>query len=149
MNISDFLRPENVMLGLAATSKLRLLHAMSEAAEAATGIDKRTILSALRNREELGSTGIGGGIAIPHAPITGLAAPFAMLVRLDTPIDFEAIDDLPVDIVFLLLTPTEGKVANLNALSCVTRQLRRPAVLSEIRLSPDGDHLYSALVADA
>ncbi|WP_234818624.1 PTS sugar transporter subunit IIA [Sinorhizobium fredii] len=108
MNISDILTQEHVVIDLGAASKGQLLHRFAKSASRSLGIDEGEIFRALSNREKLGSTGIGEGIAIPHAHLRGIAAPFFLFVRLKKPIDFESIDDIPVDIVCFLLTPTEG-----------------------------------------
>lgn len=149
MNIHDFLQPENVALDLVATSKSRLLQVMSDMAEIVTDVDSKAVYQALQKREKLGSTGIGEGIAIPHAPVPGLEMPFSLLIRLKNPVDFESIDEIPVDIVFLLLTPLAGSTTHLNALSCMARRLRSPGVVKAIRASTDKDTVYSMLAGDA
>ncbi|WP_228676916.1 PTS sugar transporter subunit IIA [Sinorhizobium fredii] len=100
----------------------------------------------MSNRESLGSTGIGEGIAIPHAPIRGIAAPFILFVRLKKPIDFESIDHIPVDIVSFLLTPTEGNASHLNVLAAIARKLRSPKTLRSIRAASEPEEVYLALL---
>lgn len=146
MNISEILTPERVVVDLAAASKVQLLHRFSESASKTLGIDEGEIFRALSNREKLGSTGIGEGIAIPHAPLRGIAAPFILFVRLKKPIDFESIDDIPVDIVCFLLTPTEGSATHLNVLAAVARKLRSPATLRSIRAASEPEEVYLALL---
>ena len=146
MKIAEFIRPENVIIDLAATSKSRVLHAMCAQASQALGLSESLILQAVLGREKLGSTGIGEGIAIPHTRIPGVAAPFGMLARLSKPIDFDAIDEAPVDIVFLLLMPGESGKDNLNVLACVARQLRSQEVLKNIRNAASADELYKAAI---
>lgn len=149
MQISDLIQPANVYVDLAASSKLQVLQALSKKASAALGMPEITVFEPLFAREKLGSTGVGGGIAIPHTRIPGLAKPFGLLARLKKPIDFEAIDDTPVDIVFILLIPEDGGKDHLNALACVARRLRMPDVLRRMREAFDIGHLYSALVEGA
>jgi nitrogen PTS system EIIA component len=148
MKIAEFIRPENVILDLAAKSKSRALQAMSDQASQALGIAEKLILQALLEREKLGSTGIGEGIAIPHTRVEGVAAPFGMLARMNKAIDFDAIDDVPVDVVFLLLMPTENRKNHLNVLASVARQLRSPEVLKNIRSAESARDLYEAIILE-
>jgi K+-transporting ATPase KdpF subunit len=97
-------------------------------------------------REELGSTGVGNGVALPHARLVGLKTPFSLFARLRRAIDFEAIDDQPVDLVFLLLLPESENGEQLNALACAARALRDPEVLKQIRGAADPDALFRAIV---
>ena len=124
MKLSDVLAPENVVLDLNASSKGSLLHTLSAIAARQLGIGEAAIFSALDNREKLGSTGRGEGIAIPHAAIPDMKKPFALFVRLSKPIDFEAIDESPVDIVAVLLVPVEKSSTKLNLLAGLARILR-------------------------
>lgn len=149
MNLADFLQPENVEAELVASSKKRALQLLSERAGKALGVSADTIFQALYNRERLGSTGVGAGVAIPHTDIPGIATPYCLLARLSNAIDFEAIDDVPVDILFLLLTPQNGMKSHLNLLSCVARQLRSPLALRSIRGSRDPAQIYAAMLVEA
>lgn len=124
MKLSDVLAPENVVLDLDASSKGSLLRTLSAIAARQLGIGEAAIFSALDNREKLGSTGIGEGIAIPHAAIPDMKKPFALFVRLSKPIDFEAIDESPVDIIAVLLVPVEKSSTKLNLLAGLARILR-------------------------
>lgn len=142
MQISDLIKPANVYVDLAAQTKRQLLQMLCKKAGAALGLPENVVLELLLVRERLGSTGIGAGIAIPHTRLAGLQKPFGLLLRLQKPIDFESIDDKPVDIVFLLLTPDNGD--DLNALACVTKRLRSPDALQSMREAPDAGQLYSA-----
>jgi PTS system nitrogen regulatory IIA component len=146
MKVAEFIRPENVIIDLPAKSKSRALQAMSAQASQVLGVSESVILHALLAREKLGSTGIGEGIAIPHTRIQGVAVPFGMLARMSKPIDFDAIDDVPVDIVFLLLMPAESTKDHLNALAQVARQLRSQEVLKKIRSATGADELYEAII---
>jgi PTS system nitrogen regulatory IIA component len=145
MKVSDFLTPEHVMLDLRASDKGRLLHQLSTQAAAAAGLDAADVSKQIAKREELGSTGVGNGVALPHARLRGVASPFGLLARLRHGIDFEAIDERPVDIVFLLLLPEAPNDAGLNALACVARALRDPEVLERIRVAANRDALYRGL----
>jgi PTS system nitrogen regulatory IIA component len=124
MKLSDVLAPENVVLDLDASSKGSLLHTLSAIAAKQLGISEAAIFTALNNREKLGSTGIGEGIAIPHAAVPDLKKPFALFARLSKPVDFEAIDESPVDIVAVLLVPVEKSSTKLNLLAGLARILR-------------------------
>jgi PTS system nitrogen regulatory IIA component len=143
--LAGLLRPNDVEPDLAAPNKSRLLKLLAQKAGAATGLDEGMILAALQVREDLGSTGIGNGIAIPHASMSGLAAPFSIFARLAQPVDFDAIDARGVDIVFLLLLPHENRSADLNALSSIARQLRSPTVQAALRAATTPAGLYAAL----
>jgi PTS system nitrogen regulatory IIA component len=112
------------------------------------GIGGNVIFSALNGREKLGSTGIGEGIAIPHAPIPGLKEPFALFARLSKPIDFEAIDENPVDIIAVLLVPVEKSSANLNLLAGLARILRTADKIERIRTFTAADDVYRTIVGD-
>src|SRR6185295_15483461 len=119
MNIREFLAPTDVLADFAAPGKVSLLQGLAQRASDKLKLPAELIASALLKREELGSTGTGGGIAIPHARIPGLDKPFGILVRLRQSIDFDAIDDQTVDLLFLLLLPVESSKEQLNALASV------------------------------
>jgi nitrogen PTS system EIIA component len=146
MKISDFLSPTCVMLDIRASDKTRLLEQLSVQAATGVGLDVDEVSTQIAKREELGSTGVGNGVALPHARIKGLKAPFGVIARLRHGIDFDAIDDQPVDIVFLLLLPdTANGDAQLNALACVARKLRDPIVLRQVRGAADPKALFQAI----
>ncbi|MGH7156393.1 MAG: PTS sugar transporter subunit IIA, partial [Acetobacteraceae bacterium] len=126
--------------------KARLLDELSRRAGKATGIDAKIILNALSVREGLGSTGIGHGIAVPHARIEGLQSIFGLFARLERPIDFAAIDNQPTDLVFLLLIPTGAGNEQLAALACVSRRLRDRDVAQRLRGTANDRELYIRLV---
>lgn len=148
MQVSDFLRPENVVIDLPPTSKVEVLRRLSEVAARPLGMDREAVFEPLYARERLGSTGIGGGIAIPHARIPGLDRPFGVLARLGGAVAFEAVDEVPVDIVFVLLMPDDSTKAHLNILACIARRLRAPDVLDRLRRATDAAGLYSAAASD-
>ncbi len=145
MKISDLLSPADIMLDVRAKDKSRLLRELSTRAAAEVGLDADQVSEEIAKREELGSTGVGNGVALPHARLRGLKAPFGLLARLRQAIDFAAIDDQPVDIVFLLLLPKSADGAQLNALACVARVLRDPEALRRLRGASDNEALYRAI----
>jgi PTS system nitrogen regulatory IIA component len=148
MKISDFLAPANVQIDVRASDKPRLLRDLAQQAATSVGLTADTILAALSQREALGSTGLGGGVAIPHARFTELKEPFGMLVRLRKAIAFEAIDGQPVHIVFLLLLPAAKAGEQLNALATVARKLRDRNQLTLLEQAGDASALYSVTTAE-
>lgn len=148
MNIGDLLSIDDALIGMRAPDKSALLSDLAERVAAALALDAALIRRELLKREELGSTGVGAGIAIPHARIVGLSRPFGLVSRLDKGIDFAAIDGAPVDVVFLLLLPTAPSGDQLNALASVTRKLRDPVRAAAIRRASSGAELYNAIAAE-
>ncbi len=146
MKISDLLSPADVLIDVRASNKRLLLQEL--AAKAATSLNLRVdqIAPDLLKREELGSTGVGGGVAIPHARLPDLQRPFGLLARLKQPIEFDAIDGQPVDIVFVLLLPANVEEGQLGALALVARTLRSSETLGRLRHARDAAGLYSAMV---
>ena len=133
-----------MVAGLRVRSKSHLLTELAHRAAAATGLSQEHIREALEAREGLGSTGVGVGIAIPHAQITGLDRFYGLFVRLDRPIDYDAIDERPVDLVFLLLIPATT-TGHLQALACVSRRLRDPDIAADLRGVQGAREAYDAL----
>ncbi|MGB8815347.1 MAG: PTS sugar transporter subunit IIA [Paracoccaceae bacterium] len=133
MNICGAIVPQRIRLNLKARDKAGLLSLIAEDAAASTGLDQGAILATLSKREALGSTGVGNGIALPHAAIAGIESPFGLLVRLDHAIDYGSVDEKLVDIVFLLLTPPNDPTADLSTLSAIARTLRSEDVLTALR----------------
>jgi PTS system nitrogen regulatory IIA component len=148
MKISEFLAPANVRVDVRIPDKAKLLSDLAQRASAEVGLTADAILAALAQRETLGSTGLGGGVAIPHARFTELKQPFGMLMRLRKPIAFEAIDGQPVHIVFLLLLPAEKAGEQLNALATVARKLRDRTQLALLEQAGDTAALYAAMIAE-
>jgi len=146
MEIKEFLLPADVLIKVHAPDKTRLLQELAARAASALSLPADRIASELLKREHLGSTGTGGGVAIPHARIPDLNKPFGTLVRLKHAIDFEAIDSKPVDIVFLLLLPAPSQGDSLNALATVARRLRDPESVARLRRATDDADLYSAML---
>jgi len=148
-DLSDLLRPETVRAGIGAVTKKALFQQLGVLAEGRAGLDPRLVAERLGERERLGSTGFGNGVAIPHAKLPGLAAVTGMFVRLSHPIDFDAVDDLPVDLVFVLLSPTDAGADHLKALARVSRRLRDAGFLAKLRGAASGDALWALFTADA
>jgi PTS system nitrogen regulatory IIA component len=145
MKISDFLLPADVMLDVRESDKSRLLRQLSTQAANELGLSADEVSTQIIKREELGSTGVGNGVALPHARLRGLKAPFGLLARLHHAVDFEAIDDQPVDVIFLLLLPDAPDDSQLNALACVARTLRDPETLHKVREASDRKALFRAI----
>ncbi len=145
MQIRDFLSPQRVLLDEGAGAKLPLLRTLSALAASETKLDAHDLLERVLKREALGSTGVGRGIAFPHARLKGLKAPLGVLARLRHAIDFEAIDGEPVDIVFLLLLPEADQGEATSALACASRKLRDAKVQAAIRAARSGAELFAAL----
>lgn len=145
MQITDLLAPEHVVAGLRAPTKAAVLADLARRAGAAVDLDPAAILSALRRREALGSTGVGGGIAIPHARLAGVRRPFGLFARLRAPVDFDAVDERPVDLVFLLLLPTDPRGEHLNALACIARCLRDASVSAGVHGARDAAGIYAVV----
>jgi nitrogen PTS system EIIA component len=148
MDIKDFLSPPDALVDIRVPDKARLLQELAHRAATTLNLPVDRISSELLKREELGSTGTGGGIAIPHARIQGLNKPFGILVRLKQPIDFDAIDGQPVDLLFLLLLPVASDKEQLNALASVARILRNSKSVGDLRGARDSAGLFRAMVAD-
>lgn len=145
LKISDFLAPEDIILDLRMQQKRQLIAELAGRAASRLRLAKEEITAALLNRETLGSTGMGGGIAIPHARIDHMSKPFGMMARLQRPIEFDAIDEAPVDLVFLLLLPKADNADSLAALALVSRKLRSAADVARMRRAHDAVDLYNIL----
>jgi PTS system nitrogen regulatory IIA component len=147
VEIADLLiGPEAVLASLKASGKKALLAELASRAAAVFTLDERRLFDRLLERERLGSTGIGGGIAIPHARMASLAKPVGLFARLAHPIDFDAIDERPVDIVFLLAAPEGAGADHLKALARVSRLLRDRALVDKLRATENAEALYALLV---
>lgn len=145
MRLEDLLAPAHVVHGLRAANKEALLDDLSRRAGHALDIAPAVILSALRTREALGSTGIGDGVALPHARLDPVRKPLGLLAKLREPLDFEAVDDRPVDLVCLLLLPVQAQGESLNALACVARRFRDRATATALRSARDAAGLYALM----
>ncbi len=145
MLLTDLVAPNAIIPALKVNGKKQALHELAAKAAELTGQDERTIFETLLQREKLGSTGVGNGIAIPHGKLPKLTQLFGLFARLERPIDFEALDGQPIDLIFLLLAPEGAGADHLKALARVARLLRDPDVAPKLRDSRDSDALYSVL----
>jgi PTS system nitrogen regulatory IIA component len=145
MEIADLLSPDRVVLGLAVRDKAGLLAELARRAGATLGIPPPAIVAALQAREQLGSTGLGRGFALPHTRLPGLSGFFGLFARLGRPIPFQAIDEKPVDLVFLLLIPERAGNEHVGALAAISRALRDPAVLERLRRADSADAVWRSL----
>jgi nitrogen PTS system EIIA component len=145
MKIADVLAPDCVFSGLRATDKTSLIKELAKRGATRIGLETDAVAEPLFAREALGSTGIGRGIALPHARIPKLQRFFALLARLEKPIDFAAIDEQPVDLVFLLLTPENAGREHLTALACISRVLRNGDVVRSLRGARNRFDVYQHL----
>jgi PTS system nitrogen regulatory IIA component len=145
MELADFLGPDDVIVRLRATNKKQVLQYISRHASKTTGCSEREIFYVLMERERLGTTGFGNGIANPHGKLPGLGRLYGLFARLDHPIDFDAIDDRPCDLIFLLLAPECSGADYLKALARLSRLLRDKVVCAKIRDMADAKDLYALL----
>jgi len=145
MKISDLLSPRDVLIDVRAANKHQLLEELAAKAAISVGLGVEQVRPYLLKREELGSTGVGGGIAIPHARLPDLQRPYGLLAKLKQPMEFDAIDGQAVDIVFLLLRPATAENGQLGALALVARSLRLAEALVRLRSAKDASELYSVM----
>lgn len=145
MDLGDLLRPEGVFASLKVKNKKQALRELAIRAAQITGLDDRQIFDMLLQRERLGSTGVGRGIAIPHARMGGLDQIATVFAQLDEAIDFDSADGEPVDLVFVLLAPEQAGADHLKALARISRVLRDPLTLEKLRAARDRAALYSVL----
>ena len=145
MSLTDLIAPNAILPALKVNGKKQALQEISAKAAELTGQDERLIFETLMQREKLGSTGVGNGIAIPHGKLPKLPKLFGLFARLERPIDFEALDGQPVDLMFLLLAPEGAGADHLKALARVARMLRGPDIAAKLRYSGDTDALYSVI----
>jgi len=145
MEVTDLLDPSGVIPNLRVTGKRQALQELARRAATLTGEDEHKIFESLREREQLGSTGIGNGTAVPHGRIPGFKRALTMFARLEKPIDFEALDGQPVDLIFLLLAPENAGADHLKALARVARLLRDAEVARKLRESRDAEALHAVL----
>ncbi len=145
MDLVELIGPENVIFGAPAANKEQVLRDLAARAAASLKLEPKIILDALEAREQLGSTGLGNGFALPHARIEGLGSYFAMFVRLKRPIDFDAIDGKPVDLVVVLLIPTTAGDEHLAALAAICRRLRDQEFATKLRKAASGAALCNLL----
>lgn len=149
MELHELIAPEGIVPNLHATSKKQALQELARHGAALTGISERQIFDVLLERERLGTTGVGNGIAIPHGKLPGLDRLHAVFARIDTPIDFDAIDEQPVDLVFMLLAPENAGADHLKALARISRLLRDRSICEKLRGSKTAEALYALLSESA
>ncbi|KAB2942531.1 MAG: PTS sugar transporter subunit IIA [Hyphomicrobium sp.] len=145
MDLCDLLASDGIIASLKATSKKHALQELATIAASRTGLDQREIFNTLLQRERLGSTGLGRGIAIPHVKLAGMRNILCLFARLDEPIDYESNDNEPVDLLFLLLAPEHASGDHLKALASISRVVREPSVMDALRNAPDVAALRLAL----
>jgi nitrogen PTS system EIIA component len=148
MEINNLITLQSVVPHLKVTSKKQALQELAKRAAELTGVPERRIFEALFERERLGTTGVGNGIAIPHGKLANLDRLYGLFARLETPINFEAIDEQPVDLIFLLLAPDQAGADHLKALARISRLLRDRGTCEKLRGSDTAEALY-ALLTDA
>jgi PTS system nitrogen regulatory IIA component len=147
-DLSDLLGSRAVVTGLRANAKKTLLQLLAAKIANANGLDDRRVFETLLERERLGSTGFGGGVAIPHGKLAGLPRVTGLLAKLETPIEFGALDSQPVDLVFVLLAPEGAGADHLKALARVSRAFRDRALVEKIRGSTSADAIYAMLAPE-
>lgn len=145
MEIFQLLSPDGVIANLKANSKKQALQELSARAARVTGQHERVIFDTLLERERLGTTGVGNGIAIPHGRLAGLDKLYGLFARVERPVDFDSIDEMPVDLIFLLLAPESAGADHLKALARVSRLLRDKSVCEKLRGAESADALYALL----
>lgn len=145
MNFMDLLTPDAVKIVGAVSSKKRLMHDIADLAASAYGFNASMTVEALMERESLGPTGVGHGVALPHARVPDLDEVKGLFILLEKPIDFEAVDRQPVDLVFALFAPEDAGVEHLKALALVSRTLRDNTFCTKLRSNPDANKLLTIL----
>ena len=145
MEINDLLVPEGVVADLKATSKKQALQDLAKHAAEVSGLHERAIFDVLMERERLGTTGVGNGIAIPHGKLASLERLHGLFARLEQPIDFHAIDERPVDLIFVLLAPENAGADHLKALARISRLLRNNGICDKLRGTDSAEALFAIL----
>lgn len=147
MELSNILAPEAVKVISSASSKKRLLQELGDLAASAYGLRGPSVIDALQERETLGPTGVGNGVALPHARVNGLSNVVGVFIMLEKPIDFESVDRQPVDLAFALFAPEDAGVEHLKALALVSRTLRDNSLRNKLRSNADAATLHTILTA--
>ena len=145
MDFAKLLKPEAVKVLTAASSKKRLLHEIGDLVSGVYGLNTGIVVEALLARENLGPTGVGNGVALPHAHIEGLESVVGAFVLLDRPVDFDSVDRQPIDIAFALFAPLNAGVEHLKALALVSRTLREASIRAKLRSNPDPTTIFAIL----
>ncbi len=146
-DLSDLLEPQSVLADVVVTNRRALFAALGATSARGWGLDATVVATGLAAREKLGTTGFGGGVAVPHARVDGLDSVRGVFARLARPIDLDAVDDLPVDLVFMLLSPPDAGADHLKALARVSRKLRDRGIADKLRGAASPDALYALLTA--
>lgn len=149
MDIADLLADDGVVLRGGASSKRQALHAIAEVASQVLALPEARVLEALLEREALGSTGLGAGVAVPHARLPGLERVVGVFVRLDTPVAYGSVDDRPVDLLFALFAPPSDGAEHLRALAAVSRAMRAPELREQLRQARTSDAIRALFVRDS
>jgi PTS system nitrogen regulatory IIA component len=147
MHLSQFLDFDAIRIDLSAGNKRQLLNQLAQIAGGRLSLDPARIADAIAERERLGSTGFGGGVALPHGKLEGLERVYALVIRLAAPVDYKAIDGAPVDLVFLLLSPPDAGAEHLKALAAVSRLIRNSATVEKLRGARSRDALAAVVIA--
>ncbi|MGX9352522.1 PTS sugar transporter subunit IIA [Shimia sp. W99] len=145
MDLSTILKPEAVKVVTSASSKKRLLQEFGDLAASAYDLDASRVVEALQERENLGPTGVGHGVALPHARLPALQSVIGAFILLEKPVDFNAVDRQPVDIAFALFAPVEAGVEHLKALAQVSRRLREASICAKLRANQEAATLFTIL----
>ncbi len=148
MDLSKILRPEAVKVISEASSKKRLFQRLGEIAESAYSLDGSQAAEALMERESLGPTGVGHGIALPHARLDNAGSVSAVFFKLERPLEFDSVDRQPVDLVFALFAPEDSGVEHLKALALISRTMRNPSLCSKLRANDNPMTLHTVLTED-
>lgn len=146
MDLSNILRPTAVKMVTNASSKKRLFQTLGDIVAGCHGLDAANAIAALQAREALGPTGVGHGVALPHARIAGIDGVVGAFIRLEKPLEFEAVDRQPVDLVFALFAPDGSGVDHLKALALVSRTMRNTDIAAKLRANDNPDTLYTILI---
>jgi len=149
MEIEDLLSAGDILLDFKASSKKHVIQTLARKMATKAGLNDRLVFDKLLERERLGSTGVGKGVAIPHARINGLNGITGLFAKLSSPVDFDSVDDRPVDLVFMLLAPEEAGADHLKALARISRLLRDEATCTKLRGTSDESALYAMLAGPA
>jgi nitrogen PTS system EIIA component len=147
--VADLLSADRLLLDLRPTSKRQLFQDLAAAVQRASGLDETAVLAALVQREKLGTTGIGEGVAVPHARLKDLPALLGFFARLARPVDYDALDEVPVDLVFLIVAPEDENAEQLKALAKIARLLRDPALVARLRREQDRQRVHDILTGRA
>jgi nitrogen PTS system EIIA component len=148
-DLSDLLAPDAIIPRLAVTSRRQALQAMADALAKSANVEARLVFEAVLMRERLSGTGVGEGVAIPHAPVAGITRPIGAFARLDVPQEFDALDARPADLVFMLLAPPDRGGDHLKALARISRLLRRADMRDKLRAARSGEEIYALLAGVA